>query len=543
MTGERTNGLLGKLWRAGLAVVLLVAVQTLSTPGHYWGLPNDTHYFSYHPDEIFLLQPSFFFAQGDWNPHFFNYGTLYIYLVGLPAVAFGLVPDPASFPAGLRPLYEQGRWTTAVLGTLTVLLLYFARRRESRRIAAVAGALLAVCPLHVMHRSYATVDVPATFFITAAFLLALRGAARPHAAMGGLTGLAVGLAAATKYNAALFIIPALLAPYVARPVRGGWQWWVSVPVGAAVGFLIGCPYVGSPEFSDGLRFEMEHMRVGGTRAFVGTSPGWVYHLTHGLPVGLGFPLLAAVALGVPLALRLPGRAARLSLLWLALYLAVIGFAKEMFIRYLVPLSPFLCVLAAGGLVWLWRRPRTRLLRAASATVGLAVVVLTACYCIGQVAPLTRFDPRDRAWGEVANIVVGPLAKYRVGLVHEPWFFHPPVSPFNAGAYPPGGFRAWNEEAGNRVVVTGWDRERLKSEQPAIFFLSDLESRDVLRLRTVGAQEFVDALDEMYPVKREYARPTPSFSWLAPGRDWAPPDWLYASPRITFYGRPPTGVEP
>jgi hypothetical protein len=545
MTGERRKGLLGKLWRVGLAVVLLAAVHSLGSPGTYWGLPNDIHYFSYHPDEIFLLLPSFRFAVGEWNPGFFNYGTLYIYLVGLQAVALGLVPDPASFPAGLRPLYEQGRMTTAVLGTLTVLLLYFALRRESRRVAAVAAALLAVCPLHVVHRSYATVDVPATFLITAALLLALRGADRPHAAMGALTGLAVGLAAATKYNAGLFIIPALLAPYVARPVRGGWQWWVAVPVGAAVGFLIGCPHVGSPELWQGLRFELEHMRVGGTLAFVGMGPGWAYHLTHGLPVGLGFPLLAAVALGVPLALRLPGRAARLSLLWFVLYLGVIGFAKEMFIRYLVPLTPFLCVLAAGGLVWLWRRPRTRLLRAAAATVGLAVVALTACYCIGQVAPLVRFDPRDRAWGMVtiADIASATAAEHRIGLVQEPWFFHPPVSPFNAGAYSAGAFREWNYQTGSRVVVTGWDTEHLNVEQPGIFFLSDLESRDVLRLRTAGAQEFVDALDEAYPIKREYARPTPSFSWLAPGRDWAPPDWLYASPRITLYMRPPGGVAP
>ncbi len=543
MTGERTKALLGWLWRVSLAYLLLGAIGSLSMPGYLWGLPNGTHYFSYHPDEIFLLLPSFRFAVGEWNPGFFNYGTLYIYLVGMQAVAFGLVPDPTTFPAGLRPLYEQGRMTTALLGILTVVLVYLALRPESRRVAAVAAALLAVCPLHVIHRSYATVDVPATFFITAAFLLALRGADRPHPVMGGLTGLAVGLAAATKYNAGLFLIPALLAPYVARPVRAGWQWWVSVPVGAAVGFLIGCPYVGSPEFWQGLRFEIGHMRVGGTLAFVGMGPGWVYHLVRGLPVGLGFPLLAAVVLGVPLALRLPGRAARLSLLWFVLYLGVIGFAKEMFIRYLVPLAPFLCILAATALVWLWRRPRTRLVRAAAAAAGLSVVGLTACYCIGLVEPLVRVDPRDHAWGGVTQIVYGPLAEYRVGLVQEPWFFHPPVSPFNAGAYSAAAFREWNYETGSRVVVTGWDRERLSVEQPELFFLSDLESRDVLRLQTAGAQEFVDALDEMYPIKREYARPTPAFSWLAPGRDWAPPDWLYASPRITFCGRPPTGAEP
>src|SRR5512140_1268 len=74
-----------------LAAILVVAA-TLRLTGLRWGLPNQAHYFSYHPDEIFLLLPSLGFAQGDWNPHFFNYGTLYIYLVGLPATLFHLAP-------------------------------------------------------------------------------------------------------------------------------------------------------------------------------------------------------------------------------------------------------------------------------------------------------------------------------------------------------------------------------------------------------------------------------------------------------------------
>ncbi|MCJ7752807.1 MAG: hypothetical protein MUQ65_17255, partial [Armatimonadetes bacterium] len=107
-------------------VFILGVALTLRLAGIHWGLPNQQHYFSYHPDEIFLLLPSFGFAQGDLNPHFFNYGTLYLYLVGLPAVALGLVPDPASFPAGLRSLYLEGRIITALLGVATVLLLYLA---------------------------------------------------------------------------------------------------------------------------------------------------------------------------------------------------------------------------------------------------------------------------------------------------------------------------------------------------------------------------------------------------------------------------------
>ena len=537
MKGGRIKSVLGSALRVFVVLTLLGMVGSLSTPGFLWGLPDDRHYFSYHPDEIFLLLPSFGFTQGDWNPHFFNYGTLYIYLVGIPAVLLHLVPDPSIFPAGLRPLYEQGRATTAMLGTLTVALLYLALRRHDKPLAPVSAALLAVCPLHVLHRCYATVDVPATFFLTLAYWAALSGSQRPDAKMGALTGLTVGLAAATKYNSGLFLIPALVAPYLAPPFRASIAWWISLPLGGLVGFLIGCPYAGGTEFWNGLRFEAEHMRIGGTLAFVGTGSGWTYHLLHGLPTGLGFPLLGAAILGIAVAVCRPHRGPRLALLWTITYLGMIGAAREHFIRYLVPLAPFVCVIAAAGLTWLWLFPRRRFLRATSAGLGLAVIALTASYCIGQVESLIRFDPRDRAWAELGHLVTGPNAPFRAGLVQDPWFFHPPVSPYNAGPFSQALFNKWNERSGNRIVITGWDTKRLAAEHPNLFFLSDLESRDLLRLGRPDATEFVRALRTTYPRRMVYERPVPRFSWLAPGRDSAPPDWLYASPRITAYGRP------
>ena len=150
-----------------LLLVLLIGLCALALrfAGMGWGLPEAEHFFSYHPDEILLLRPAFHFVQGDWNPHFFNYGTLYISLVGIPAVALGLVPDPSLFPLGLAPLYLEGRFITGALGAASAVILYYALRAEGRRFAALSALLLAFCPLHVVTSHYATVDVPATFFV------------------------------------------------------------------------------------------------------------------------------------------------------------------------------------------------------------------------------------------------------------------------------------------------------------------------------------------------------------------------------------------
>lgn len=519
-----------------IGLTLLLGIRAA---GLWWGLPNSAHYFSYHPDEIFLLLPSFGFAQGDWNPHFFNYGTLYIYLVGIPAVILRLLPDPSQFPAGLAPLYLLGRIITAILGATSVLVLYLAVRSEHRSGARTSALLLALCPLHVVSSWYATVDVPATFFLTLAFLLAIRGSRRPTARIGTLSGVAVGLAAATKYNTGLFVIPVLLAPLLAKPKKWSWSWFLGTVAGAIAAFVTACPFFWTDEFRRDLLFELRHAEVGGTLAFVGTGSGWSYHLLHGLPAGLGYAMLAAVLLGVIAAIRSRSVVKRLSLLWVVLYLVAIGVSKERFIRYLVPLTPFLCVLAAAGLVWAEDLPRRAIARGAAASLTVIVFSMTFLYTMGQAADLLNPDPRDSA-----GFYAPPLGRlprgHTVGLVHAPWFYHPTVSPFNAGPFSQHLFDKWNRETEETVVVTGWDAGELKAHRPDCFFLSDLESRDLLRLGNPEVKGFVAALESLYRDRDEFARELPlpwNPSWLAPPRSWAPPDWLYQSPVITMYYNP------
>ena len=550
---------------AGVAAILLLAFL-LREAGLYWGLPNSRHYFSYHPDEIFLLMPAFGFAQGDWNPHFFNYGTLYIYLVGIPAVALHLVPDSVRFPMGLAPLYLLGRIVTALLGAATIPVLYLALRRESKSHAWGSALLLTICPLHVINSHYATVDVPATFFITLAFLFALRGADQPTLKHAALAGLFVGLAAATKYNAGLFLLPVLFAPLLCRGARpcartdalpSTLVWWAGVPVAAALAFRLCNPWVGTPEFRQGFLFELRHAQIGGTLAFVNSGSGWGYHLLHGLPVALGYPLLAALAVGLVLSFRSKSPAVRLSLAWCLLYFFVIGLSKERFIRYLVPMMPFVSVLAAS--LWVGRLdggPERRQ-RRGSYVVPAAVLGLTGLYSLGQIIPLVRLDPRDAAWVSAQTIFASradardgfdvrltsmvpgwrQLApsrpRARIGLVSVPWYYDPPVSPYNAGAFSQPMFEQWNRETGNRIVITGWEVDRLREALPVVFFVSDLQVADLQRLGRADVVGFLAALDATYG-RATYRVGGHPFSWLAPPRDRQPPDWLYTVPQITMY---------
>jgi hypothetical protein len=66
-----------------LISVTLSLALLLRLYGLEWGLPSPERVHSYHPDEITLIAPTLhmnIFA-GEMNPHFFNYGSFFLYAV------------------------------------------------------------------------------------------------------------------------------------------------------------------------------------------------------------------------------------------------------------------------------------------------------------------------------------------------------------------------------------------------------------------------------------------------------------------------------
>ena len=151
--------------------------------GLTWGLPSALHFYSYHPDErqIAVAVANLDFFGGDFNPDFFSYPSLYIYLVyiahflGSGLGLFSAPPNNVIWPF-LREVMLTGRFVSAMLGAATVPLIFFIGKRiGGARLGTLAALLLAFLPGHVQHSHFATVDVAATFFIARLWLFALDG--------------------------------------------------------------------------------------------------------------------------------------------------------------------------------------------------------------------------------------------------------------------------------------------------------------------------------------------------------------------------------
>jgi len=533
------------------AVIVVAAV--LRVYGLRWGLPSATHQYSYHPDEFLTVGAAFYsiYLARSFDPRFYNYPSLYLYLSALAmavALGYGASPD----------IYLFARVVTAITGVAAVAVTYWAGRTLlNEACGLVAACVLCIAPLHVQHSHFATVDVPGTLFVAAALgyagLVLKRGDLRDYLLGGAVAGLAAG----TKYNAALVAL-SLVAAHCLR--SGGvpksiasWRLWAML--GCAVGaFVLSTPgsVLRTAEFAQGVAYEMRHAAQGHGLVFAGTGNGFVYTFTNSLWYGLG-PAIAILSLGAGVwALFTRNRPMLVVLALVVPYYALISVSQVRFARYALPMFPGLALLCGWMAVDVWSRLRSRrarwLCRACVGVAGLAIIG-TLCYTLALGRLFVLRSPQDRA----AAWILGNLPKASgIVFVDAPWFYSPPLSK-NLGW----GSLSQREQAARDcdykltilADVSDPDWWRTAPQPPAVVITTDYELGDALRLRgdrslrgdqarqLASVLSKTDSILPAYPRRRIFRSPL-RFCGLSFGSTASlPHDMRYPAPTITLhYGR-------
>lgn len=347
--------------------------------------------------------------SGDFNPRFFDWPSLTIYLQ-LAVACFTFLMGAMDGiwrnldHVGPADMYLNGRALTASFGTATVWLVYLIGTRWGQAQGLVAAALCAVIPYHVRESHYVLADVPTAFFTTLALWLALRAHERTTLFRFALAGAAVGLAASAKYNGAVAIVVPLAVAWLSTgsaAERGRRS--VIVAVAAAAAFLAGtpCALLDLPTFLN------DYARLASIFARERPGdPGWAIYLRH-LELALGQPALWLTGIGLVGAFwRMvtgPDRAPWAALLLFpSLYFQVMSSSYQIYGRYVMPLLPFASLLAAIASLGIverlsrtrLRRPIVRLAAAALVAIALAPPVYTS---IQFTRHLGQQSTLDLAW--------------------------------------------------------------------------------------------------------------------------------------------------
>jgi hypothetical protein len=410
-----------------------------------WGLKNDLHNQSYHPDEL----PNFTYsrqiepAKGDFLPHYYNYGTVYFTLLRVTSdVVTGYTGDQGktedSYWEWVSRCDKAARVLGAAFGAGTALLLFGMMRRFTSLLGAtLAGAVIAFAPAHVVHSRFQTVDVVALFFIAASAYAALRllprsdgGDPTSPAESLGLkfvvwSGVFAGISAGTKYTGILALFTLYAVVILAKRKR----WLLESVLGtvvAGITFVVSTPgcILDQKTFIEGVSYEMQHVATGHGFAFLNTPNGFVFHLLN-LSLGLG-TILTIVSLAGLIWAGVKKQLWALALLAFFIpYYILIGRQEVKFLRYTFPLYVGLAAGFGWGVAECHRRG------------GLAKIGVVAGICglggldfggLRSAATLTmqmvQEDPRDTAARYLRSV---ETPSTRVGFARDSWYWSVPLT--------------------------------------------------------------------------------------------------------------------
>jgi hypothetical protein len=365
--------------------------------------------FDYHPDEWLIVKPAMHLvATGDPNPHVFFYPTLLTYLVAaLVEVIHALTHISLAVPSwhgfGGLPAYSDsdvspdqftyvvwGRRLVAGLGVLTVLAVLAAglaagRTRvlrsghragtapvpeadaaaegeESDRAwvaALAAAAFMAVAVLGLVNSRYLTTDVPSSLFAAATLAATLASVSRYPGKSSDrfliVAGLMAGLAAAAKYNAGTVAIVPAIGYMVRAGSLGAFPSWLPgalrsrtpylAALAAVAGFVIANPMIlfDTGDAVAGIAFNINVYNVAGHVGYQGDSVR--YYIDYLWTTGFG-PVLSVLAVaGISWALLRHRAADLITVVFVVIYFILVSIPTVRFERNLMPLVPFVSLLA------------------------------------------------------------------------------------------------------------------------------------------------------------------------------------------------------
>jgi len=337
---------------------------------------------NFHPDErqiLFHVQAlswphslAQFFdpANSPLNPRFFAYGSFPLYLLA----SIGNILSHF-YPAinGLANLTLVGRVLSALFDSGTILLtgcLGFQladdatpERRHAWVLALLSAALVTFTPFQIQLAHFYAVDSLLLFFVALTILacVVLVKTDKPLR-WSILVGLGYGLALATKFSAAPLAVPVLVALLLRWRKHDLFSSLLALLIIICItwlSFLIAMPYalLDLPNFvrqvADQGSLARGSLDLPYVRQFAGTTP-YVYEIQNMILWGMGL-MLGLVAFGGLLwfVWRIWRRNAGLWLIvlsWVLVYGAITGSFYVKFMRYMLPLYPFLTLMGTALLL-------------------------------------------------------------------------------------------------------------------------------------------------------------------------------------------------
>lgn len=367
--------------------LLLLCIAFLALTLRLYNLNWDS-YLHLHPDERAIVMytmplkiPSsmseFLNPQSTWNPHFFAYGSFPLYLLKISSlIVYPLFPTSISYD-GITIL---GRTLSSLFDIGTLIVLFFlARKLFGKTIGFLSSFFYSISVLPIQLSHFYAVDTALTFFILTTIYFLLLFYEKPTFKKAILIGIFFGLSLATKISASVLLSSILIAlaadfaliflkqphkpkmwfPHIPKFLKRLFLYTFLIACSTGITYAILMPYT-FLDFSEFQRQTIEQSRMTHdaftfpyTLQYVGKIP-YFYELKNIFYFGMG-PILSIFSiLGTFIFTFITLRNIKrkddskeiILLVFFWVYFLVIGNFAIGFMRYMLPLYPFLCLFAS-----------------------------------------------------------------------------------------------------------------------------------------------------------------------------------------------------
>lgn len=390
------------------APVLLLLVLGIALALRLWSIDFGLPY-AYHIDEHSYVVGALNLGQGEINGYPQQVGLVNVllgeyavyFLVGRLAGLFSSAQDFArAYYTDPSVFYLLGRLTSAVLGVVSCWAVYLLGKELRNRLVGLAAALLlAVNFLHVRESHFTTPDVPQALGFTVILLLCLKTLKSGRLRYLYVASLLGGVVISWKWASFPLVLPLIFVAWQAGAGRSFvvvFKRWLFCGLLVLLGFVIFSPQLllFPGPYIEWAKRDYITGSVGGYGGFlIDTVPGWLFYVraswigSGALGLGLG---LAGLLLWTYHLLWQRDRQAAVLLLLFAGYFLLMATSRRYFVRYAVPLAPFLTLAAADAINWASERWSAGSRR----TVAAA---LTALVLLAAVQPTLAAGRANMLW--------------------------------------------------------------------------------------------------------------------------------------------------
>ncbi len=310
---------------------------------------------------------------GDFNPHFFHYGSLmiylnlivdifcYFYLMSKPNIGIKSPKDIKIFidthwtwSISHPVFYHWNRILTALIAVLSIFILYKIVKiiTNNKKMAVLAAFLVSIVRMHIALSAWATTDIPVSFFIILTIYFSLLYILKKEDKYLYFSLISTGLTAATKYNGALvFFIPfiAVLLTFWKDKKRIKNYIWPLLFLIPAFSFIVVMPYslLDLPNFLKDVGYEIAHYKVWGSQIKPGI-PNFIIQIKH-FYYNLGLPIALISIFGLSALFKKGNHLLRLVFIYPIIYMYFMCNSKILYQRNFVQIYLFISILFAFGI--------------------------------------------------------------------------------------------------------------------------------------------------------------------------------------------------